>query len=38
MIGEWPGALLSTPPHQIRLSGGTDAEVDVVPDFEGHGL
>ena len=38
MIGKWLGALLSTPTHQIRLSGGTDAEVDVVPDSEGHGL
>ena len=38
MIGKWLGALLSTPTRQIRVSGGTDAEVDFVPDFKGHGL
>ena len=38
MIGKWLGALLSTPTRKIRVSGGTDAEVDFVPDFEGHGL
>jgi hypothetical protein len=35
MIGKWLGALLSTPTHQIRLSGGTDAGVDFVPDSKG---
>ena len=38
MTGKRLGALLSTPTRQIRLSGGTDAEVDFVPDSEGHGL
>jgi len=38
MIGKWLGVLLSTPTRQIRVSGGTDAEVDFVPDFKGHGL
>ena len=38
MIGKWLGALLSTPTRQIRLSGGTGAEVDFVPGFKGHGL
>ena len=37
MIGKWLGALPSTPSHQIRLSGGTDAEVDLVPGSKGHG-
>ena len=30
MIGKWLGALLSTPTRQIRVSGGTGAEVDFV--------
>jgi hypothetical protein len=38
MIGKWLGTLLSTPTRQIRLSGGTDAEVDFVLDSKGHGL
>jgi len=38
MIGKWLSALLSTPTRQIRVSGGTDAAVDFVPDFKGHGL
>jgi hypothetical protein len=37
MIGKWLGALLSTPSHQIRLSGGTDAKAYLIPDSEGHG-
>jgi len=37
MIGTWLGALLSTPTHQIRLNGGTDAEVGLVPGSKGHG-
>jgi hypothetical protein len=38
MIGKWLGALLSTPTREIRLSGGTDVEVDFVPDSKEHGL
>lgn len=38
MIGKWLGALLSTPTRQIRVSGGTGAEVDFVPGSKGHGL
>jgi hypothetical protein len=38
MIGEWLGALPSTPTHQIHLCGRTDAEVDLVPGSKGHGL
>jgi hypothetical protein len=38
MIGTWPGALLSTPTHQNRLSGETDGAVDFVPGAKGHGL
>ena len=38
MIGKRLGALLSTPTRKIRVSGGTDAGVDFVPDFKGHGL
>ena len=38
MIGKWPGSLLSTPARRIRLSGGTDAEVDFVPGARGNGL
>ncbi len=38
MIGEWLGALPSTPAHQTRLHGRTDAEVDLVPGSKGHGL
>ena len=38
MIGKCLGALLSTPTRQIRVSGGTRAEVDFVPDFKGRGL
>lgn len=38
MIGKWLGVLLSTLLRQIRVSGGTDAEADFVPDPKGHGL
>jgi hypothetical protein len=38
MIGKWLGVLLSTSDRQIRLSGGTDAEVDFVPGAKGHDL
>ena len=35
MIGKWLGAPLSTPGHQIRLSGGTDAEADFGSGLQG---
>jgi len=38
MIGEWLGAPLSTPTHQVHLCGRTDAEADFVPGAKGHGL
>ena len=38
MIGKWLGAMLSTPASQIRLSGGTDADVDFAPGAKGYGL
>ncbi len=38
MIGNWLGVLLSTSDRQIRLSGGTDAEVDFVPGAKEHDL
>jgi hypothetical protein len=38
MIGKWLGPDLSTPAGQIRLSGGTDAEVDFVPGAKGDDL
>ena len=38
MIGEWLGALPTTPTHQIHRCGRTDAEVDLVPCSKGHGL
>ena len=38
MIGKWLAAQLSTPGRQIRVSGGTDAEVDFVPGSKGYGL
>jgi hypothetical protein len=38
MIGKWLAAQLSTSARQIRVSGGTDAEVDFVPGSKGYGL
>jgi hypothetical protein len=38
MIGKWLGPDLSTPAGQIRLSGGTGAEVDFVPGAKGDDL
>ncbi len=38
MIGNWLGVLPSTSDRQIRLSGGTDAEVDFFPGAKEHDL
>jgi hypothetical protein len=38
MIGNWLGALPSTPTCQIRRGGGGSAEVDFIPGAKGHGL
>jgi hypothetical protein len=35
MIGKWLGPDMSMPTRQIRPSGGTDAEVDLVPGVKG---
>lgn len=35
MIGKWLGAFLSRPGHQIHLSGGMNAGVDLGPWLQG---